>query len=84
MSFASILPHSSSHMAHQSNDPLHGVKLEQMLIHLEDQYGWDELADRIRIRCFANDPSLKSCLKFLRKTPWARNKVENLYRESVT
>jgi uncharacterized protein (DUF2132 family) len=69
-------------MAHQSNDPLHGVKLEQMLIHLEDQYGWDELADRIRIRCFANDPSLKSCLKFLRKTPWARNKVENLYRES--
>jgi uncharacterized protein (DUF2132 family) len=71
-------------MPHQSNDPLHGVKLEQMLIHLEDQYDWDELADRIRIRCFANDPSLKSCLKFLRKTPWARNKVENLYRESIT
>ncbi|MEJ6719825.1 MAG: VF530 family protein [Akkermansiaceae bacterium] len=65
-----------------SNDPLHGIKLEQMLIQLEEKYGWDELADRIRIRCFANNPSLKSCLKFLRKTPWARNKVELLYKEA--
>ena len=65
-----------------SNDPLHGIKLEQMLIQLEEKYGWDELADRIRIRCFANDPSLKSCLKFLRRTNWARNKVEILYRET--
>lgn len=65
-----------------SNDPLHGIKLQDMLIQLEDHFGWDELADRIRIRCFANDPSMNSCLKFLRKTPWARNKVEALYKET--
>lgn len=53
-----------------------------MLIQLEEKYGWDELADRIRIRCFANNPSLKSCLKSLRKTPWARNTVEILYKET--
>ena len=66
-------------MAHQSNDPLHGVKLEQMLIHLEDQYGWNELDERIRINCFHEKPSVVSSLKFLRKTPWAREKVEKLY-----
>lgn len=69
-------------VSHSSNDPLHGIKLETMLIQLEEKYGWTELADRIRIRCFANDPSLKSCLNFLRKTPWARNKVEILYKET--
>lgn len=69
-------------MSAPSNDPLHGIKLEQMLIQLEEKYGWTELADRIRIRCFANNPSLKSCLNFLRKTPWARNKVEILYKET--
>jgi uncharacterized protein (DUF2132 family) len=65
-----------------SNDPLHGVTLLQMLTQLEEKYGWEELADRIRIRCFANNPSFNSCLKFLRKTPWARNKVELLFRET--
>ena len=69
-------------MSSQPNNPLHGIKLQEMLIQLEDHYGWDELADRIRIRCFANEPSLKSCLKFLRKTPWARAKVELLYLET--
>ena len=61
------------------NDPLHGYTLETIVIRLVEEYGWDELADRIRIRCFANDPSVKSTLKFLRKTPWARNKVERLF-----
>lgn len=78
---SSVLNHTSP-VPTPSNDPLHGIKLEQMLIQLEDKYGWDELADRIRIRCFANNPSLKSCLKFLRRTPWARNKVEVLYKET--
>ncbi|MDP4624603.1 MAG: VF530 family protein [Akkermansiaceae bacterium] len=63
------------------NDPLHGYTLEIIITRLVEEYGWDELADRIRIRCFANDPSVKSTLKFLRKTPWARNKVEKLFIE---
>lgn len=62
------------------NDPLHGVTLEAMLTRLVDEYGWDDLASRARINCFANDPSIKSSLKFLRKTPWARKKVEDLYK----
>ncbi|MFC5050644.1 VF530 family DNA-binding protein [Rubritalea spongiae] len=62
------------------NDPLHGVKLETMLIELVEYYGWEDMACRIRINCFAKDPSVKSSLKFLRKTPWARAKVETLYR----
>ena len=63
----------------QTNNPLHGKTLEQILNSLVEHYGWDELAIRINIRCFNNDPSVKSCLKFLRKTPWAREKVEKLY-----
>jgi uncharacterized protein (DUF2132 family) len=63
----------------QSNDPLHGVTLEMILNQLVAQYGWDELGERIRIKCFTDDPSIKSSLKFLRRTPWARKKVENLY-----
>jgi uncharacterized protein (DUF2132 family) len=63
----------------KSNDPLHGITLEQIINHLVDQYGWDELGKRIRIRCFTSNPSVKSSLKFLRKTPWARKKVEELY-----
>lgn len=66
-------------MDHHPNDPLHGYTLETIVTRLVEEYGWDELADRIRIRCFANDPSVKSTLKFLRKTPWARNKVERLF-----
>jgi uncharacterized protein (DUF2132 family) len=63
----------------QSNNILHGVKLEQIVTKLADHYGWEELANRININCFKSDPSVKSSLKFLRKTPWARDKVEQLY-----
>jgi uncharacterized protein (DUF2132 family) len=64
-------------------DPLHGLTLETILSHLVEQYGWDELGRRIPIKCFTNDPSLKSSLKFLRKTPWARKKVEDLYLKTA-
>ena len=63
----------------QTNNPLHGVTLEHIVNNLVDHYGWDELGIRINIRCFISDPSVKSSLKFLRKTPWARKKVEDLY-----
>ena len=63
----------------QVNNPLHGVTLEQIVKLLVEFYGWDELGLRIDIRCFNNDPSVKSSLKFLRKTPWARKQVEDLY-----
>ena len=63
----------------QPNNPLHGITLEQMIKSLVEHYGWDELGILINIRCFNSDPSVKSSLKFLRKTPWAREKVEELY-----
>jgi uncharacterized protein (DUF2132 family) len=63
----------------QSRNPLHGVTLEAMLLALEAHFGWEELAQRIPVRCFTHDPSINSSLKFLRKTPWAREKVEGLY-----
>ncbi len=63
----------------QPRNPLHGLTLEVILTALVDHYGWRGLADRIPLRCFINEPSLKSSLKFLRKTPWAREKVEDLY-----
>lgn len=63
----------------QRNNPLHGLTLETIVTALFDHYGWDGLAERIPVNCFINDPSVKSSLKFLRKTPWARNKVEQLY-----
>lgn len=69
--------------AEQPYNPLHGVTLEMILNHLVDRFGWEELGRRIDIRCFKNDPSIKSCLKFLRRTPWARDKVESLYLLSV-
>ncbi len=62
-----------------SNDPLHGKTLEMILKHLVQYYGWEHLGTKIDIRCFNNDPSVKSSLTFLRKTPWARKKVEELY-----
>jgi len=65
----------------QINNPLHGITLEKIVIQLEAHYGWAEMGTRINIRCFTSDPSVKSSLKFLRKTPWARTKVENLYLE---
>ena len=63
----------------QANNPLHGVTLEQIINSLVKHYGWNELGKRINVRCFNSDPSVKSSLKFLRKTPWARKKVEDLY-----
>lgn len=62
-----------------SKDPLHGLTLARMLEDLVDHYGWDGLAERIALRCFAVEPSINSSLKMLRKTPWARAKVESLY-----
>jgi len=67
----------------QPNNPLHGKTLEMILNHLVTVYGWEELGDRIPVRCFMYDPSIKSSLTFLRKTPWARQKVENLYLASL-
>jgi uncharacterized protein (DUF2132 family) len=66
-------------MNEKKPDPLHGVTLEQIVTSLVEQYGWETLGKRIDIRCFTSDPSVASSLKFLRKTPWARSKVEALY-----
>jgi uncharacterized protein (DUF2132 family) len=65
--------------APQANNPLHGVTLEAMVTALVEFYGWDGLGERIPVRCFNIDPSVPSSLRFLRKTPWARDKVEGLY-----
>lgn len=66
----------------RNRDPLHGVTLEMALTFLVEKFGWEELGRRITIKCFINDPSIASSLKFLRKTPWARAKVEALYVSS--
>jgi uncharacterized protein (DUF2132 family) len=66
-----------------SNDPLHGKTLEAILNYLVAHFGWEELARRININCFKSDPSIKSSLTFLRKTPWARKKVEELYLRTL-
>lgn len=63
----------------QPNNPLHGITLEQVVVALVEHYDWNELGELVDIRCFNHDPSVKSSLKFLRKTPWAREKVEALY-----
>jgi uncharacterized protein (DUF2132 family) len=63
----------------QPRNPLHGVTLERMLTELVDYFGWEAMGHRIRIRCFTHDPSVASSLKFLRRTPWAREKVEGMY-----
>lgn len=68
---------------HRSNDPLHGLTLETLLTRLVEQHGWAELGRKIDIRCFNYDPSIKSSLQFLRRTPWARKKVEALYLRSI-
>jgi uncharacterized protein (DUF2132 family) len=65
------------------NDPLHGITLEGMLVRLVECYGWVDMAQVLKIRCLAVDPTIKSCLTFLRKTPWARKKVEALYVRSL-
>jgi uncharacterized protein (DUF2132 family) len=72
----------SIQMNQQPNNPLHGLTLETILTRLVEYYGWEELARRIEVRCFLFDPSIKSSLKFLRQTPWARAQVEALYLDS--
>ena len=67
----------------QPNNPLHGKTLEAILVYLVSYYGWEELGEKININCFRKDPSIKSSLKFLRKAPCARKKVEDLYLESI-
>ena len=67
----------------QPDNPLHGITLETILNRLVKQYGWEELGRRITIKCFTDDPSIKSSLKFLRRTAWARKKVEDLYLKSI-
>ena len=67
----------------QANNPLHGVKLADILVQLTQKYTWDELAEQININCFKSNPSIKSSLRFLRRTPWAREKVERLYLKSI-
>lgn len=61
------------------NNPLHGITLEKMLSELHAHYGWEKLDEMMRMNCFHENPSIKSCLKFFRKTPWARTKIEKLY-----
>lgn len=65
--------------APKNNDPLHGITLERIVTELSAELGWDELGRRVPVRCFLYDPSIKSSLTFLRKTPWARTKVEQIY-----
>ncbi len=67
----------------QPNNPLHGVKLVDILEYLVSKYGWKEMSLQVDINCFKKDPSIKSSLKFLRRTPWAREKVEQLYLQSI-
>lgn len=67
----------------QPNNPFHGVKLLDIMEHLTQNYTWEELASQININCFKNNPTIKSSLKFLRRTPWARKKVEQLYLKSI-
>lgn len=67
----------------QPNNPLHGIKLAEILAFLVDKYGWEEMGERININCFKSNPTIKSSLKFLRKTQWAREKVERLYLKSI-
>ena len=66
-------------MENQPNNPLHGIKLHQIVEDLVAHYGWEYMGHQINIRCFTHDPSVKSSLKFLRRTPWARTKVETMY-----
>ena len=68
----------------QPNNPLHAIRLIDILEYLVDEYGWEELGYEININCFTNNPSIKSSIKFLRKTQWARDKVEQLYLRAIT
>ncbi|MEI6184335.1 MAG: VF530 family protein [Bacteroidota bacterium] len=66
-------------MNEHKNDPLHGITLEQIIVYLVENYGWEYLAEQVNINCFKSNPSVKSSLTFLRKTPWARTKLESFY-----
>jgi len=66
----------------QPNSPLHGIKLVEILEYLHNEYGWEEMGEIINVNCFKNNPTFKSSLKFLRRTPWAREKVEKLYLQT--
>ena len=70
-------------MVTQPNNPLHGIKLEQIINDLVDHYGWEYMGHEINIRCFTHNPSVKSSLKFLRRTPWARAKIETMYLRMI-
>ena len=74
-----MIPRGAIMTGKESNDPLHGVTLKMIVTELVDHYGWAELGKQIDIRCFTHDPSIGSSLKFLRRTPWARDKVDELY-----
>lgn len=74
----------NSEIQEQPNNPLHGIKLADMLAFLVEKYGFKELSLQININCFKSNPTLKSSLNFLRKTPWAREKVEHLYLKSIS
>jgi uncharacterized protein (DUF2132 family) len=71
-------------MDNQPKNPLHGVTLEQIIVELEQRLGWKAMAEQVKIKCFTDTPSIKSSLKFLRKTPWARDKVEALYLHTLS
>lgn len=71
------------HHSGPSKDPLHGLTLEKIVTHLVESYGWEQLGTHIRINCFVSNPSVPSSLRFLRKTPWARTKVEDFYKYSL-
>ena len=82
--YGTLCPHLQKPMTDEkSKDPLQGVTLERMVTELHVQYGWEGLAEKIHIRCFQENPSVTSSLKFLRRTPWARTKVERLYIKLV-
>jgi uncharacterized protein (DUF2132 family) len=78
-----LLEEMSTVTGHENKDPMHGVTLEMILTRLVEKYGWEDMSRRIRINCFAKDPSIKSSLTFLRRTPWARKKVEDLYKQGL-
>ena len=73
-----------NNLENQPNNPLHGIKLVEILEYLEDKFGWEDMGERLNINCFLNNPTFKSSLKFLRTTPWARDKVEHMYSKSIT
>ena len=81
--FAYSMTKENKALEEQPNNPLHGVKLKDALEHLVEVYGWEHMGYLIKIKCFNNNPTIKSSLNFLRRTPWARDKVEQLYLRSI-